>query len=118
MAASRGFGKRFAKGNGMTTTSTNAFSAAWAQITQRRFQNADANNDGTLSKDEFLKAMKEAPRKTVTDAEEEFNRLDKNGDGKISEDEMQFAAQDFFDKVKMQQSLFDGLYTQQQDKDR
>ncbi len=44
---------------------------------ERRFQHADANGDGAISKDEALAG-----------ADKRFARLDTNGDGVISEEEM------------------------------
>src|SRR5262245_2102250 len=49
------------------------------------FAKKDANNDGSLSKEEFTAGAKDAAR-----AEAAFKRLDKDGDGKVTKEE--FAA--------------------------
>lgn len=52
---------------------------------EEMFKKKDKDNDGALSKDEFLAGAKDA-----TKAEEGFKRKDKDNDGKLSKEE--FAA--------------------------
>ena len=50
------------------------------------FKKLDANGDGKLSKEEFLKGKKDPAK-----AEERFKKLDKDGDGFLSLDEFKAA---------------------------
>lgn len=50
------------------------------------FKKLDANADGKLSKEEFLKGKKDAAK-----AEERFKKLDKDGDGFLSLEEFKAA---------------------------
>lgn len=68
----------------------NSFNAnQFIEKAQTRFNNADADQSGSVSKQEFLSAMEgvKAPDK----AEKFFERLDKDGDGVVSQQEHQNA---------------------------
>ena len=62
-----------------------SFSAVFAQETAKKvFNRMDANQDGKVTKEEFMTFYMEYARKA---REARFNRLDTNGDGKISRKE-------------------------------
>jgi Ca2+-binding EF-hand superfamily protein len=53
-----------------------------AHAAKHELKKRDANNDGSISKEEFLAGAKDAAR-----AEKIFAKLDRNGDGAISKDD-------------------------------
>lgn len=68
--------------------------AMMQQMHQRMFQQADADEDGTLSLDEFKSIGQNMPADKAKPAgapsvEEMFSKMDKDGDGKLTMEEME-----------------------------
>jgi len=59
-----------------------------AEMRQRMFNNADANSDGKISKDEMAKVVANMPQGGPS-VDDIFSKLDTNGDGSISKSEFE-----------------------------
>jgi len=61
--------------------------ASFAQA-QQRFERADANGNGTLNREEFDSAAKNAPGNLIKSGDDAFAKLDANGDGELTKGEI------------------------------
>ena len=61
--------------------------ASFAQA-QQRFERADANGNGTLNREEFDSAAKNAPGNLIKGGDDAFAKLDANGDGELTKGEI------------------------------
>ncbi len=86
-----------------TVTQAEARAAA-----DERFERADVNNDGKLTKDEAedSRKLRRAERR-----QERFSKMDKNGDGKIAEDEFEGRKSKHFSKIDANE---DGFLTKEE----
>jgi len=76
------------------------------QQAQQRFQKADANGDGALSKAEFDAARADAPN-GGSSGDQVFKAFDADGDGSLSQDELQAGVQAKI-KAAMQSAMKNG----------